>query len=943
MCRVLKLEIAVMMVGAIMCGHLDAAVVNVNEGSTSGYTMTDGNTYVIQDSVSFTNSVAGGSGMSVEEGATVVLYVPSDFTLTTAGADGNAQTGGGAGILVPSNSVLVVTGEGVINAIGGSAGKGGDGQNGENGTSSFESGTSGEGGAGGMGGGGAGAAIGGAGGRGGISGVGAGCSSELTTKEGKDGGAGGNGETSDAMGAVYILGRMEIQAKGGGNATNGVAGVTGERKKYSKVSPWYGFAGGGGGGGGGGAGAAPKSPIGAGGQSGGGGGGGGSGGIATDYAHYYNNYKPDANPAGGGGSGGLSAVASGETGGSKEEKGGTGGSGGMAGALGDEGILYVSSTAIVNVDRNKLSAETHLSAQYSLIFDANGGSLSPDTASVVATLGCALPDCIPAPSWKGHLFCGWKDDNGTKYYDSDGVSLLSSYPVPKDLVLYAEWVDDPKALVITPISGTTFEDTLTIAMESSVDNATIYFTLDGSEPSVDSPVYERKFRIKQKTTIKAIAMCDDWTNSSVVVANYALGKCPNPKITSDVGETLTHGSALVSISWECEDGILRYTTDGSDVTDTSPEYTESLSLDDTTTVKAKAFGETYFDSEQTELTITKKLESVSTPLIHAADTFSGRKAVVSISCANEGAEIYYTLNGNEPNEFSTHYTGPFEICESTIVKAYAILSDYADSEVTTKTISKVWGIGDSVGLPDHTFTTDGAAGWIDENGAAMRSGKISNTQVSILQATFIGKGHLSFELKTSCEEDDPQYVEYDHAEIWIDGVLQAKLDGIHDWIVYEYDLDSDTHTVEWKYVKDELDEDNYIGEDCIWVRNVIWEPELTCTTQVPVKLDWIRNKFGDLGNYYFDYEEKANGTASNGHKVWECYVAGEEPTDSNSIFQAHIDMVNGSPVVRWAPDLNSNSIERVYTVWGKTNLTDKAWHSPTNDSSHFFKVTVEMP
>jgi len=216
-------------------------------------------------------------------------------------------------------------------------------------------------------------------------------------------------------------------------------------------------------------------------------------------------------------------------------------------------------------------------------------------------------------------------------------------------------------------------------------------------------------------------------------------------------------------------------------------------------------------------------------------------------------------------------------------------------------------------------------------------------QKSVLKSVFLGKGKLTFELKTSCEEDDPDFVEYDHAEIWVDGVRLAKRDGIHDWEAYEYDLGTGPHTVEWRYVKDELDDNHYIGEDCIWVRNIVWRPESTCTTEVPVKLDWIKNKYGDLGNYYYDYEEKANGAALNGRKVWECYVAGEDPTDSNSVFQANVEMLNDLPVIHWSPDLNSNGLERIYTIWGKTNLTDKTWHSPTNNSSHFFKVTVEMP
>ena len=114
--------------GAVYALH--GEVVNLTQGSTTGYELTDGNTYIIQNSVEFSNSTAGGSGMSVADGATVVIYIPKDVTLTAIGANGSGQIGGGAGIRVPETSTLVITGEGTVNATGGNAG---DGENGADG------------------------------------------------------------------------------------------------------------------------------------------------------------------------------------------------------------------------------------------------------------------------------------------------------------------------------------------------------------------------------------------------------------------------------------------------------------------------------------------------------------------------------------------------------------------------------------------------------------------------------------------------------------------------------------------------------------------------------------------------------------------------------------------------------------------------------------------
>ena len=128
--------------------------------------------------------------------------------------------------------------------------------------------------------------------------------------------------------------------------------------------------------------------------------------------------------------------------------GGTGGAGGAVGSEGKAGTLYVSPTAIVNVSRAKLSATTHPAAEYTIVFDANVGQLSSEVESLTATLGCALPDAIPAPTLTGYRFCGWSDDNGIQYYDPDGTKTLSSYPVPDDTVLHAVWELDPDKAVL---------------------------------------------------------------------------------------------------------------------------------------------------------------------------------------------------------------------------------------------------------------------------------------------------------------------------------------------------------------------------------------------------------------------------------------------------------------------------------------------------------------
>ena len=89
-----------------------------------------------------------------------------------------------------------------------------------------------------------------------------------------------------------------------------------------------------------------------------------------------------------------------------------------------------------------------------------------------------------------------------------------------------------------------------------------------------------------------------------------------------------------------------------------------------------------------------------------------------------------------------------------------------------------------------------------------------------------------------------------------------------------------------------------------------------------------------------DWAAAALSTAANGaNKVWECYVAGLDPTNATSRFLATLSF-DGSdaPSVGWTPDLGA---ERVYAVEGRATLTN-AWGA-VGDGSRFFRVRVAMP
>ncbi len=109
---------------------------------------------------------------------------------------------------------------------------------------------------------------------------------------------------------------------------------------------------------------------------------------------------------------------------------------------------------------------------------------------------------------------------------------------------------------------------------------------------------------------------------------------------------------------------------------------------------------------------------------------------------------------------------------------------------------------------------------------------------------------------------------------------------------------------------------------------------------VPVPYAWMDQYPTLLSLAGANYKAAAIADADgDGHEAWQEYVAGTEPTNSESVLRALIAISNGVPRLAWSPDLGT---ARVYTVTGKTNVADTCW-GPANAGCRFFRVGVSMP
>lgn len=343
------------------------------------------------------------------------------------------------------------------------------------------------------------------------------------------------------------------------------------------------------------------------------------------------------------------------------------------------------------------------------------------------------------------------------------------------------------------------------------------------------------------------------------------------------------------------------------------------------------------------------MELVATPVINPEDgtSFNGSSRRASISCATEGAQIRYTLDGSEPTETSRLYAKSFNVFDTTTIKAKAFKDGMLESATAVSRVVRLQTLAEAMNVPLWTVTTDDAAPWVvvtDESKdgvSSVRSGAIGNDEETSLTTTVDGSGTLSFWWKVSCE-DDPDNDNWDFLAVSVDGAEVARIDGETDWRLVTIPVKGEgAHAVTWVCSKDYMDDEYLDVEDCGWVDQVSWSATIGVSS---VPTAWLESlglaKGGESAAVVANQDPDGDGFTTE-----EEYIIGTDPTDPESKFTASIEMVDGKPVITFEPNLLD---ERQYTTWGKKDLADpgenwreiKAGDEP---NYNFFKMSVGLP
>lgn len=147
-----------------------------------------------------------------------------------------------------------------------------------------------------------------------------------------------------------------------------------------------------------------------------------------------------------------------------------------------------------------------------------------------------------------------------------------------------------------------------------------------------------------------------------------------PTITTPI-IVITGTSAIIACA--VSGATIYYTLDGSTPTSSSTQYTGTITLTQSCTIKAIAVKPGLTDSAVAEYIYTMPI--VNTPVITITGLYTA-----TISCATNGATIYYTLDGTTPTTSSTQYTSAISLTDTCTIKAIAVKSGMTNSEVATE-------------------------------------------------------------------------------------------------------------------------------------------------------------------------------------------------------------------------------------------------------------------
>ncbi len=216
--------------------------------------------------------------------------------------------------------------------------------------------------------------------------------------------------------------------------------------------------------------------------------------------------------------------------------------------------------------------------------------------------------------------------------------------------------------------------TLTVAKPAS--EATIYYTLDGTDPGSNSPVYSGPLPIAKSTTVKAYATAPGYDDSDPMQAAFTLLPPLATPVATPKSESFPTNTLTIHFV-SAPGAYFRYSLNSTKKTlDTTAALLSGDSLSivggkigDTVTVRCRAFK----TGSTPSAVLTEKyvyLPAVATPLISRPAGIFYDSATVFLG-STDGASIHYVLDNSPLTENSADGSQPILLTTSATLKARA--------------------------------------------------------------------------------------------------------------------------------------------------------------------------------------------------------------------------------------------------------------------------------
>ena len=316
------------------------------------------------------------------------------------------------------------------------------------------------------------------------------------------------------------------------------------------------------------------------------------------------------------------------------------------------------------------------------------------------------------------LYADPEDNTGCRiYYTLDGStptdqSTLYTGPFPVSesvtvkavLIAYGQYSSDVSELEIQVMAQPQFSldwHTGNVSMTNPNGEGSIYYTLDGSEPTSESNVYYAPVTLTNNTTVKAKVIAE--TGSSAT-ATQTFTRAQAPKI-NDGNVSLTYNLNIltgiydVKMNTSQQGGVIRYTSRPGDFP-ADPTWSDNQFVDELSapffeewTFEARTFAEGFIPSAV--VTQTFGLDFVHPVVINYDEdsaTVSFQRqwftAQIPLQTNNNtpelGCRVFYTLDGSTPDDTSALWDGnPVSVAPGTTVKALLVCYGQYESEVAT--------------------------------------------------------------------------------------------------------------------------------------------------------------------------------------------------------------------------------------------------------------------